>query len=103
MVDKIIVCNNFSLDMLTEGITISKFKKITPSEFRDIIENEEYISRIGNQEIANILGVPYNKGNIRFEKGITLAIAKLQGKPLPKGAIELPEGNSFNFYEVSLC
>ena len=61
-----------------------------------------FISAIGHQDTANVLGVPMNRINVCLEKGDVLFVAQLQGGRLPEGSTELPEGFSFKFFKVTL-
>ncbi len=98
---KTILCNAFSLQMLIKDCTI-EIKEISPKKVKEIIELGNYISYIGNEDIANVLGVEFNKGNITLDKNTRLIVVQLVGGRLPIGCIELPKGSEFKFYEVTL-
>ena len=74
------------------------FKKISYSLFKEIIAGG-HIVRIGDKNIADVLGLKYNKGNIVLDKDSRLIVAKLVGKEEPSKDESLIE-SEFEFWEI---
>ena len=91
--------NAFSLQMLAlnEGhkLSIEPISAI-PSE------SEECVSVVGHPDTAAVLGVKFNRANVKLQKGDTLYVAQLVGGRLPEGATSLPEGFAFVFVKVEV-
>lgn len=99
MKSKTIICNDFSLDMLSENCTIN-IEKISSEKFNEIVDNNKYLTRIGNKNIADVLGLEFNKGNISLDNDTRLIVAKLTGGELSKNTTELPKNLEFEFYDI---
>jgi hypothetical protein len=91
--------NAFSLQMLTlnEGHKLS----IEPISFIPN-ESEVCVSVVGHPDTAAVLGVKFNRANVKLQKGDILYVAQLVGGRLPEGATSLPEGFSFAFVKVEV-
>lgn len=87
--------NSFSIQMLSEFPCTVKIHEI------DRVP-EGLISAIGHEDTARVLGVEYNRINIKLQKGDTVYLAQLQGGRLPVGVTELPEGYNFKYYEIQI-
>ncbi len=74
------------------------FDIISFKKFNEIVENCDYVAYIGDKNIANVLGLEYNKGNINIDKNTRLVVAKLIGGECPSdnGVIE----SEFEFYDI---
>lgn len=96
---KTIVCNDFSLEMLSENCTIN-IDRISSEDFTDIISNVKYINRIGNKDIANALGLEFNKGQISLNEDTRLIVAKLVGGELSENFTALPSNLEFKFFDI---
>lgn len=59
-------------------------------------------SVIGHEDLANILGVPFNRESITLQKGDVLYVAQLTGGRLPEGCKTLPEGFKLKFLEAEI-
>lgn len=90
------IANAFSLQMLTldEAHTI----KVEPTDNFP----SDSISVVGHPDTARILGVSFNRVNLKLKKGDTLYVAQLVGGRLPEGATTLPEGFRIQFVKVTL-
>lgn len=75
------------------------FDKISFEKFNEIVENDEYIVRIGDKNIADVLGLKYEKGNISIDDNTKLVVAKLISNECPSKYDESVE-SSFEFYEI---
>lgn len=64
--------------------------------------NAGITSVIGHEDIARVLGVPFNRISVKLKDGDILYVAQLQGGRLPEGAKTLPEGFQFRFIKVTL-
>lgn len=49
-----------------------------------------------------VLGVAYNRVNLKLKPGDVLYVAQLVGGRLPEGTTTLPEGYSFKFLKVTV-
>jgi hypothetical protein len=59
-------------------------------------------SVVGHQDIANILGVKFNRVSTRLESGDVLYVAQYYGERLPEGVTVLPEGAVIDWVKVSV-
>jgi hypothetical protein len=59
-------------------------------------------SYVGHADTAEVLGVPFNRGNVLLEKGDACYVAQLQGGRLPEGSKNLPEGFSFKYLKIEI-
>lgn len=59
------------------------------------------ISVVGHQDTANVLGVKFNRANLKLYKKDVLYVAQIVGGRLPEGCTTLPEGFSFKFFKVT--
>ena len=100
--EKIIVANAFSLQMVNEFPSSLKMEEITTADFNEVIKSGNFISAVGHQDTATLLGVPCNRINVSIDKETTLVVAQLVGGRLPEGSTTLPEGFSFKFIKVEL-
>lgn len=90
------ISNAFSLQMLdlSEAHTISVFPVDGfPSTA---------VSVVGHPDTAAVLGVPFNRTNLKLSKGDVLYVAQLVGGRLPEGCTTLPEGYKFVFVKVTV-
>lgn len=90
--------NAFSLQMLGQEVTEANLK-VTKVDNPDV---SKMTSVVGHPDTAAVLGVPFNRVNLKLEKGDTLYVAQLMGGRLPEGTTTLPEGFSFTFFKVEL-
>lgn len=74
------------------------FDIISFKKFNEIVENCDCITCIGDENIANILGLEYNKSNINIDENTRLVVAKLIGGECPSNE-KLIESN-FEFYDI---
>lgn len=58
------------------------------------------VSVVGHQDLANILGVEYNRASLRLEEGDELYVAQVTGGRLPEGTTTLPDGVEIRFFHV---
>lgn len=85
------VANAFSLNMLR-----NKEARLTTSYVDDDMEWENALhsskSFVGHKDLANMLGVSFNRENLTLVEGDVLYVAQVVGGRLPEGTTELPEG-----------
>ncbi len=94
------ICNAFSLQMVSpEDLPRVRFESIE-APTADQLQNAT--SAVGHQDTASVLGVEYNRMNVRLYPGVELFVAQLNGGRLPEGATTLPEGFSFSWVRVYL-
>jgi len=89
--------NAFSLQMITAKSGNIRFSEVSRSEIP-----ADCISVVGHPDTAAVLGVPFNRANLKLEAGDTLYVAQLQGGRLPEGTTTLPEGFSFKYYKLEI-
>lgn len=92
--NNVFVGNAFSLQMITSDCL---------ADIREV-DNfpESAISVVGHQDLANIIGVPYNRTNLKLNKGDVLYVAQYVGGRLPEGCTTLPEGSSIKYFRVEI-
>lgn len=94
------VTNSFSLLMQTlEDMDFSSHM-ISIDEFEALKYGA--ISHVGNETLANILGVKYNPNPVYLREGDCILVAHLVGGKLPHGAEELPDNVGLKFYLVEI-
>lgn len=91
----IYIGNAFSLQMVAESNYFLRVEEV------DSLPNEA-VSVIGHADTASVLGLPFNRVNLKMKLGDVLYVAQLQGGRLPEGCTELPEGFTFRYYKISL-
>jgi hypothetical protein len=100
---KIYLANAFSANMLTglldETDVIVKFKKVSTSDVKDILTNNDFISVVGHETTANVLStllgmnIQTNRMNLRLNEGDVVIIFQLNQR--------LPEGSVLNEEELT--
>jgi len=120
--NKIIVANSFSINMIEKDNNVS-FKKVSAGYiayslwtlFNDSAIMAEFVPAIGHADTAriaeNLLNkalsgwtVPplFNRTNITLNEGDILFVAQFRGQRLPEGATELPEGATIEWWQVTI-
>lgn len=100
--------NAFSLQML--DMTDAEYKDICVKKVGDLeikailggANGKTVHSVIGHQDLANILGVPYNRESVTLKKGDRLYVAQVIGGRLPEGTTVLPEGFKLTYLRVDV-
>ena len=92
--------NAFSIQMLREPNCLGSFHELAYAEFTALAYAAD--SMIGHADLANILGVKYNRENIKLNKDDVCFVAQVWGGRLPEGTTELPEGVELRFYCVKI-
>ena len=90
------VVNAFSFQMIRDPNCLLAVHELEQEEFEKLTEG--VLSMVGHEDLANVLGVKYNRENIVLNKGDTLYVAQVMGGRLPEGTTELPAGFSLKFY-----
>lgn len=90
--------NAFSLQMLQETPATLKVQEVSKEE----VFGSNFVSVVGHQDTANILGVKMNRVSVTLKKGDVLYVAQLMGGRLPEGATQLPEGFEFKYLKVEI-
>jgi len=101
------IVNAFSINMLDRNIfpcSVS-IDDLTPftSNIKQTITNfikSGYKSCIGHKDLANIVGVEFNRETVTLYKGDTVIIIQYRGERLPEGTTELPEGAELKVYRA---
>lgn len=97
----IYVTNAFSLNMLENHSNKLVITQITKKDFNRALQGE-YTSAIGHQQMAELIGVPYNRISVKITKGDILYVAQYSGPRLEEGATKLPDGASIVYYHIVL-
>jgi len=92
--------NAFSPQMLRNPNCLVAVHEITRKEFELWTHNA--ISVVGNQTLANVLNIEYNRENIVLNYGDTLFVAQVHGGKLPDEVKTLPKGITFKFYCIKM-
>ena len=87
-----VLLNAFSLQMIT-GNCVILVKEVTSF-------HNDCLSFIGHEDLARILNVPFNRGNVELRNNDIAYVVQLQGGTLPEGATSLPERCSFKIYKI---
>lgn len=102
------LANALSLQMLEAMPAIHKIREAKEEEIFNVAADGSktlangIVSVIGHEDIARVLGVPFNRISVKLKDGDILYVAQLQGGRLPEGAKTLPEGFQFRFIKVTL-
>ena len=94
------IANAFSLQMLTNPNGCVRYNEISKERF-DYLSHDA-ISYVGHEDLANILGVTFNRESLKLRQGDTLLVAQVTGGRLPIGATELPQGVVLRYYCVQV-
>ena len=92
--------NAFSFQMLKGRKGELLWEEIPKSTFLE--ETGDAKSCVGNTDVANILGVEYNREPICLKDSDLLYLCLLYGKKLPLGAKKLPSGCNLKYLKVKL-
>lgn len=63
---------------------------------------KDAVSVVGHADTAAVLGVAFNRVNLKLHQGDVLYVAQLVGGRLPEGTTTLPDGFSFKFLKVTV-
>ena len=93
------IMNAWSFKMLRKPNGFLAYHEIDIEDFDDFIKDEngqlydDVISVMGQENIANILKIPYNRENIVLNKGDTMYVVYVEGRGrIPENATTLPKG-----------
>ena len=89
--------NAFSLQMIKDFPATVKVEECS----KDEALAADNISVVGHPDTAAVLGVKFNRVNLKLYKKDVLYVAQLMGGRLPEGSTTLPEGFSFKFFKVT--
>lgn len=96
--------NAFSLNMVNvEHFALIRAKKVSLN-----LLPEEAVSIVGHPDTARVLStmlgreIPANRVSVTLHPGDVLYVAQYKGPRLEEGATKLPEGASFEFFEISV-
>jgi len=91
----IYIGNAFSLGMvepyLLEAVRIQPVRHgFNPVEL--LQERKPAVSIVGHEDLAKVLGVPFNRQSVKLLPGDRLYVAQYYGERLPEGCTTLPLG-----------
>ena len=96
----IFLANSFSLQMITRFPSDYKVDELTKEKFD--YYKQHAVSYIGHRDIANLLGVEYNRESLKLREGDALLVAQVVGGRLPEGATTLPHDVSIRYFCVHM-
>lgn len=94
------ISSAFSFQMLFGTKGGISWENISESEFYE--EAHDAKSCVGTLEIANILGVEYNREPICLKDGDKLYLCQVYGGKVPLGATHLPEGCNLKYTKIEV-
>ena len=100
MTDFKFVCNAFSLQMVVPKCYKLSVTPINKEDF-DVLKST-CPSAVGHQDTAHLLGVAFNRANVKLNFGDKILVAQLMGGRLPEGATTLPEGMTIEHFVVEV-
>ena len=89
--------NAFSLQIIKDFPATVKVEECG----KDEALSPDNVSVVGHPDTAAVLGVKFNRVNLKLYKKDVLYVAQLMGGRLPEGSTTLPEGFSFKFFKVT--
>lgn len=92
------ISNAFSFQMLLGNEGVLKWKNISEDYFKK--ETQDAYSCVGHTDLANILGVDYNREPICLHNQDILYLCQLVGGRLPLGATKLPNDCEFKYIQI---
>lgn len=96
--------NAFSLQML--DLASANMIKVTPvedsSSIISAVKAGEIVSTVGHEDLANLLGVPFNRVSLSLTRGDILYVAQVTGGRLPLGCTTLPKGIGITLVRVEI-
>lgn len=106
--EKLYICNAFSLSMLpawAEGVST---KRLSGEEAREVvrINADKVVSAIGHADTCEVFRgilntyLEPNRVSVQLDRAISALVGQYQGPRLPEGATELPEGASIQWFLV---
>lgn len=103
------ITNAFSINMLSDKVfpCSVQFDDLTEcaSDIKQLVGyfvNLGYKSCVGHKDLANIVGVEFNRESITLNKGDTVIIIQYRGERLPEGTTELPEEAELKVYKATV-
>lgn len=94
------ITNSFSIQMLREPNALISIHALEYDEFKSLSHNA--YSVVGHEDLANVLGVKYNRESIKLNPGDVCFVAQTWGGRLPEGTKKLPEGVELRFCCVKI-
>lgn len=87
----------YSMQMINGGAGLLQYYEISEETFRKLIKGAK--SYVGHKDMAEFLGVPMNRGNIKLDDGDILYLAqKCAGRD---GSNKPPEEVEIKYYQVT--
>ncbi|HOO68389.1 MAG TPA: DUF1874 domain-containing protein [Bacilli bacterium] len=103
--NKILLCNAFSLNMLMSLTSTIQTEELTVPQTVEALR-EGFVSGMGHSTdlVSSILGmdIPMNRVSNKIDNGESVIVAQYVGPRLPEGAVELPEGATLKFIRVTV-
>ena len=90
--------NAFSIQMVKDFPATVKVTECSKAEALA----PDNISVVDHQDTANVLGVKYNRANLKLYKKDVLYVAQIVGGRLPEGCTTLPKGFLLKFFKVTV-
>lgn len=90
--------NAFSLQMIKDFPATVKVEECSKAEALA----PDNISVVGHPDTAAVLGVKFNRANLKLYKKDVLYVAQIVGGRLPEGCTTLPKGFLLKFFKVTV-
>ena len=106
--EKLYICNAFSLSMLPEWAEGVSTKRLSSEEARQLVNQfaDKVVSAIGHADTCQVFRgilnayLEPNRVSVQLDRAILALVGQYQGPRLPEGATCLPEGASIQWFLV---
>lgn len=83
------IINGFSAQMLRNQNALVRFTEINESDFKKL--SYDAYSIVGHKDLADRLGVKYNRESIKLNPEDVCLLVQIQGGRLPEGTTTMPD------------
>ena len=106
--EKLYICNAFSLSMLPEWAEGVSTKRLSSEEARQLVNQfaDKVVSAIGHADTCQVFRgilnayLEPNRVSVQLDRAILALVGQYQGPRLPEGATCLPEGASIQWFLI---
>lgn len=102
------ILNAFSINMLKDfpcAVLIEDVTDFFDNNIKDTMNDllkSGYKSYVGHADLANIIGVPFNRESVTINKGGVAIVVQYRGERLPEGTTQLPENSEIRIYKITI-
>lgn len=94
------VANAFSLQMLREPDCLININRLSEEDFKKL--SFDAYSIIGHKDIADVLGLEYNRESVKVNPDDIVLVAQLSGGRLPEGATKIPKNRKIEYFCIQI-